>query len=346
MDFIIHVSHSIKDALRIIDRIGVARTVLFLIDQNHKLLGTISDGDIRRGLLKDISIDAPAVEVANKNYISVKENDDIAGAIKYCKKEGVRFLPLLGKNGCLQKVLDVNQFAGFLPLSAVIMAGGKGKRLMPLTANLPKPMLKVGEKPIIEHNVDRLIKFGVQHISISVNYLGDIISDYFQDGGEKGVKIDYIRENEPMGTMGSITLKKTYEKEYIILMNSDLLTNIDFEDFFNEFTNSEADMAVATIPYHSDIPYAVLDLNGSNEIVSFQEKPRYTHYSNAGIYLFKRSLIDLLPAGEYYDATDLIQLLIKKKMKVIAYPILGYWLDIGRMNDYLKAQEDIKHLQL
>ena len=226
------------------------------------------------------------------------------------------------------------------------MAGGKGKRLMPLTANLSKPMLKVGEKPIIEHNVDRLIKFGVQHISISVNYLGDIISDYFQDGGEKGVKIDYIRENEPMGTMGSITLKKTYEKEYIILMNSDLLTNIDFEDFFNEFTNSEADMAVATIPYHSDIPYAVLDLNGSNEIVSFQEKPRYTHYSNAGIYLFKRSLIDLLPAGEYYDATDLIQLLIKKKMKVIAYPILGYWLDIGRMNDYLKAQEDIKHLQL
>lgn len=346
MENIIPANYSIRDALRVLDRIGIQGNVLFVVGETKKLLGTITDGDIRRGLLKDANINDPALNIANKNYFFVKESDDIAQRIKYCKKENIRFLPSLDEYGCLLTVLDISQYAGFLPVNAVIMAGGKGQRLMPLTATIPKPMLKIGSKPIIEHNIDRLIKFGVQQISISLNYLGNIICDYFKDGSGKGIAIEYLWEEVPLGTLGSITLKNDYDKDYILVMNSDLLTNIDFEDFFNVFISSNADLAVAAIPYHSDIPYAVLDLSQSNEILSFTEKPRFTHYSNAGIYLFKRELIDLLTPGEYFNATDFIQLLIDKRMKVVAFPLLCYWLDIGRINDYLKAQEDIKHLQL
>lgn len=346
MDNIISTNFSVKDALQVLDRIGVYGTVLFVTNQDGYLHGTVTDGDIRRGLLKGIGINSNILDIANKNFTALRENEDVTNTIKYCKTENIRFLPFLDTSGKLIKVVDVYQYAGFLPVNAIIMAGGKGQRLMPLTANMPKPMLKVGSKPIIEHNIDRLIKFGVQHISISINYLGEKISDYFQDGTSKGIHIDYISENIPLGTIGSIKLKSSYEKEYVLVLNSDLLTNIDFEDFFNAFLSSNADMAVASIPYHSDVPYAVLDLNTENEILAFQEKPRYTHHSNAGIYLFKRDLIDLLPENTFFNATDLIQLLIDRKKKIVAFPILGYWLDIGRMNDYLKAQEDIKHLQL
>lgn len=346
MDNIISTNFSVKDALQVLDRIGVERTVLFVTDQDGYLHGAVTDGDIRRGLLKGIGIDSNILNIANKNFTALKENEDVTNTIKHCKTENIRFLPFLDASGKLIKVVDVYQYAGFLPVNAIIMAGGKGQRLMPLTANMPKPMLKVGSKPIIEHNIDRLIKFGIQYISISINYLGEIITEYFQDGDSKGICIDYISENMPMGTIGSIKLKKSYEKDYILVLNSDLLTNIDFEDFFNAFVSCDADMAVASIPYHSDIPYAVLDLNHNNEILAFQEKPRYTHHSNAGIYLLKKELIDLIPENTFFNATDLIQTLIDKKKKIIAFPILGYWLDIGRMNDYLKAQEDIKHLQL
>lgn len=346
MDNVISISYSIKDALKTLDRIGVFGNVLFVADDNTRLLGTVTDGDIRRGLLRDIDINSSVLDIANKKFRSAKEQENVAAIIKLCKKENIRYLPLIDSHDKLIKIIDVYQFAGFLPVNAVIMAGGKGQRLMPLTANIPKPMLNVGEKPIIEHNIDRLIKFGVQHISISINHLGEMISNYFQDGSQKGIHIDYISETIPLGTIGSIKLKNRYEKEYILVLNSDLLTNIDFEDFFNTFISRNADMAVASIPYHSDVPYAVLDLNTENEILAFQEKPRYTHHSNAGIYLFKRELIDFLPENTFFNATDLIQMLIDRKKKIVAYPILGYWLDIGRMNDYLKAQEDIKHLQL
>jgi len=218
--------------------------------------------------------------------------------------------------------------------------------LRPLTEATPKPMLKVGNKPIIEHNIDRLIAYGIKDIYISVKYLKEQIIDFFQDGSSKGVNIHYLEEDEPLGTIGSLSLIESIQYEDILVMNSDLLTNIDFEDFYNFYREKKAKMAVASVPYHVNIPYAVLETSG-HLISSFSEKPSYTYYSNGGIYLMKFNLRALFGKGTFFNATDLMDKIIEdKKADLIHYPLLGYWLDIGKHNDLIKAQEDIKHIKL
>ncbi len=156
--------------------------------------------------------------------------------------------------------------------------------------------------------------------------------------------VNFVREDKPLGTIGSVKLIKNFSNNVILLMNSDLLTNIDFDDFYKKFIESEADMQVATVPYHIDIPYAIMDINDRSEVVSFSEKPRYTYYSNAGIYLFKKELVKLIPENCPFDATHFMEAVIADKKRLISYPILGYWLDIGRIDDFYKAQEDVKHI--
>ena len=342
---IIKDTYTVKDALWVLNDMSIASNVLFIVNENNTLIGTLTDGDIRRGLLKDLDVKSPAVLAANTRFRFIRNDDNTTQKIKEYKQAGIRYVPLIDGNNTLLSVLDLHFSLGFLPVDAIIMAGGKGQRLMPLTADIPKPMLKVGSKPILEHNIDRLIKFGVRSIHISINYLGHIITNYFDDGSAKNISIKYLEETKPLGTIGSVKLADNYEKDYILLMNSDLLTDINFEDFFTEFIESQADMSVATVPYNIDIPYAVLETNKDNQVLSLAEKPRYTYFSNAGIYLFKKELLDMIPHDEFYNATDLMEAVIAQGKKLISYPVLGYWLDIGRMNDYLKAQEDIKHLQ-
>jgi NDP-sugar pyrophosphorylase family protein len=209
---------------------------------------------------------------------------------------------------------------------------------------MPKPLLKVGNKPIIEHNIDRLIQFGVKHIHISINYKGDMIREYFGNGSGKGIDIQYICEEKPLGTIGSMALVDRFEKDELLLLNSDLLTNIDFSDFYKLFSSTGAEMGVATVPHHVDLPYAIMELD-ENRVISLQEKPRYTYFANAGIYLIKADLLQYILKDHFFNATDLMEKVIQGNKKLISYPILGYWLDIGRMNDYVKAQEDIQHLR-
>jgi NDP-sugar pyrophosphorylase family protein len=224
------------------------------------------------------------------------------------------------------------------------MAGGKGERLKPLTDNVPKPMLEIGGKPIIYRNVERLANYGVNQFHISVGHKAEQIIDGLNNHPVDDVTLDFIKEENPLGTIGSVKLVKEFKNDTVLLMNSDLLTNIDFHDFYRKFIESNSDMQVATIPYKIDIPYAVMDINENNEVLSFHEKPRYTYYSNAGIYLFKKELIDLIPAEQPFDATHFMEAVIAKKKKLSSYPILGYWLDIGRIDDFYKAQEDVKHI--
>jgi dTDP-glucose pyrophosphorylase len=338
--------YTLKDSLRVLNDIGVLNNVLFIVNEENQLLGSLTDGDIRRGFLNDLDVNSLAILAANNDFRYIQKGNKEAESISLYKKQGIRFVPLLNEDKRLLQILDLHQFNGFLPVSTVLMAGGKGQRLMPLTKDTPKPMLKIGEKPIIEYNIDRLIRFGVEDIHISVNYLSHIIMDYFKDGSSKNVSIKYIKEDKPLGTIGSLTLAKEYKNDYILLMNSDLLTNINFEDFFNEFIAADADMAVAAVPYYVDIPYAVLETGAEDRVLSLKEKPRYIYYSNAGIYLLKKELLAEIPLDEMYNATDLMELVINTDKKLINYPILGYWLDIGKMPDYLKAQEDIKHIVL
>jgi NDP-sugar pyrophosphorylase family protein len=224
------------------------------------------------------------------------------------------------------------------------MAGGRGERLRPLTDKTPKSMLPLGERPIIEHIIDRLITYGIEAVTITVHYLSDQIINYFGDGSAKGLTINYIKEEKPLGTVGCLSKIEKIDQETLLILNADIFTNINFEDFYLDFENENADMAVASIPYSVDIPYAIMELN-DNDIVSFKEKPKHTYYANAGIYLIKKQCLDLIPEYTFFNATDLMESLIARKGKLIHSPLTGYWIDIGKHDDYNKAKEIIKHLK-
>ena len=204
-------------------------------------------------------------------------------------------------------------------------------------------MIKLGDKSIIEHNIDMLSSFGINRVHISINYLGDQIKKAFGNGFSKNMNIEYINENKPLGTAGSLSLIENFKSEYILLMNSDLFTNIDIEKMFNKMIANEADMIIASTNYNIDVPYAILENGPENNIISLSEKPSYTYTSNAGIYIFQKEVIYKIPKNEFFDITDLIVELIKENLKIITYSIAGYWIDIGKLEDLKKAKELLKH---
>lgn len=226
------------------------------------------------------------------------------------------------------------------------MAGGRGERLAPLTDTCPKPLLKVGDRPIVEYSVQRLVDTGVTDFTFCVNYLGDMIQDHFGDGEEWRVKFSYLHEPEPLGTIGGVSLKEKFRFEDILVINGDLLTTINFERFYAFFIEEEADMAIATIPYRVNLPYGILEQDSEHHVHSIKEKPTFTYHINTGIYFVRRDLLDLLTRGQRCDAVELIDLAMKNDRKVSAFPLLDYWIDIGQMEDYQKAQEDIQYLDL
>ncbi|RQO67579.1 nucleotidyltransferase [Pedobacter sp. KBW06] len=342
--YIISKEASAREALAYIEGLSKVDAVLFVIETDSKLVGSLTDGDIRRGLLNGLEISQPIHLFMNPNFKYLKQTKNNIEEIKAYKKAEINLIPLIDEDFRLLEILDLKHIKTVLPLAALIMAGGKGERLKPLTTNTPKPMLKVGDKPIIEHNIDRLISFGIKDIYISVKYLKDQIIDYFGDGSSKGVNIRYIEETDALGTLGALALINEIEYEDILVLNSDILTNIDYEDFYNYYKQHEATMALASIPYHVNIPYAVLETN-EHKVSAFTEKPSYIYYSNGGIYILKFSLKTWFEKGTFFNATDLMDKIISDKTYCLAhYPLLSYWLDIGKHQDYTKAQEDIKHI--
>jgi NDP-sugar pyrophosphorylase family protein len=279
----------------------------------------------------------------NFKFFKVKEFDVLQ--VQQLKSEKKNLIPLLDEEHRIVQVIDISERKSFLPLEALIMAGGEGTRLRPLTLTTPKPLLKVGKKPIIEHNIDRLINFGVENFYISIRYLGDQISDYFKDGAHKNVHIRYVKETEPLGTIGALSLIDEIVYDHVLVMNADLLTNLDYEDMFATMISEDADMIVATSAYEVKVPYGIIETNGKT-ITALKEKPVYTYFSNAGIYIIKKTALQYLPHNQHMNATDLMDALIGAGKKVLNYPILGYWLDIGGHEAFHKAQEDIRHLEL
>jgi len=237
----------------------------------------------------------------------------------------------------------LGELKSMLPIDVLLMAGGEGQRLRPLTEKTPKPMLKLGSKPILEHNINRLKNFGIQNIHISIKYLGEQISNYFGNGKNLDLKINYIRERKPLGTIGAAGKIKKFNHEYLLLMNTDLITNIDLESFYLYAKKHNADIAVASIPYEINVPYAIFETKGPS-IKSLKEKPSFTYFSNAGIYLIKNELLKYIPNNKKFHATQLLELAIKKKKKLIYYKVLDYWLDMGSKEDYEKAKKDFKFL--
>lgn len=339
----IRLQKPLKEALAKLNNVPENLTIFVLNDQNQ-LVGTLTDGDIRRGLLNGNDLDSPVERFMFTNFRYLKHDNFTLGEIMELRDKRIKMVPLLDKENRIVRLADLAKLRSLLPLNVLLMAGGRGERLKPLTDTLPKPMLMVGVKSILEHNIDHLINYGLNHLHMSVNYLGNKIMDYFGDGSEKGISIDYIQEKYPLGTLGALSMAENLTFEHILVMNADVLTNIDLEDFFYEYEKQQADMAVASVPYKVNMPFAVLETH-QNRVLSFREKPQYTYYTNAGIYLINKKLKSRVPMDSVYNATDLMDNLLDNNEKIIQYPIQGFWMDLGRKEDFDKAQEEIKHLR-
>ncbi|MCC6181498.1 MAG: nucleotidyltransferase family protein [Bacteroidia bacterium] len=319
--------------------------ILFVVDEHNQLIGSLTDGDLRRGFIRGLGFENSILDFIQPNPSFIRENENSVEKLEIYRKKNFKIVPILNNKNQIVDVINFRTRTTIIPADAVLMAGGEGKRLRPLTENTPKPLLKVGSKPIIEYNIDRLAQVGIKNIHLSINYLGEQLENYFGDGSTKELNIKYIKETKPMGTVGSVLLAEKLEHEDVLIMNSDLLTNIDFVDFYKTFKSSDADMAVAATSYNVDIPYAILEADETQRVRSLKEKPRYTYFSNAGIYFLKKNVLDLIPQNTFFDITDLMDKILAMDKKLITFPINGYWLDIGKHEDYKKAQEDIKHLK-
>ena len=338
-----HVDTSIRQALELLDQLA-SDAIIFLVDDENKLLGSLTDGDLRRGFIKGLGFEDHLSKFIQPNPKFIQQGKYNLKEIIALREKFFTIFPVVDAQMKIINVVNFRHQKSYLPVDALIMAGGRGERLKPLTDNTPKPLLKVGDKPIIEHNIDRLNTYGIDDIWISVRYLGNQLVDYFKDGSEKALRINYVWEENALGTAGALALIDDFIHDHVLMMNSDLLTNIDFEDLFLFFEEQQADLVVACIPYQVNVPYAVMETNGK-KVTGFKEKPTYTHYSNAGIYLMKKEVINKVPKNETFNATDLMEKLIQEGKKVVAYPLVGYWLDIGKHEDYEKAQQDIKQLK-
>lgn len=341
--YLINSHLSVLDALKRINDIKIGPLVLFVINDEEKMIGTLTDGDVRRALIAGFGINDEICKIIRPTFNFLRADDtQLVKHLRDQKALNMSLVPILDSENHIVDVIDLEKYWTQLPLDAVLMAGGKGERLRPLTEKTPKPLLKVGEKAIIDHNIDRLIKYGVKHISVTVNYLREQLEEHFKEP-RSGVQINTVREPQYLGTIGSIQYVKEYYNDTVLVMNSDLFTNIDYEDFYLHFKEHDAEMSVAAVPYTVSIPYGIFDLEGRN-IHGLIEKPTYNYYANAGIYLIKRRALDEIPNDTFFNATDLIEKLISEGKTVIRFPLNGTWIDIGSKVEYEKAQELVKHI--
>jgi dTDP-glucose pyrophosphorylase len=337
----ISATSTIEEALIVIDS-GAVKIALVVNDDNQ-LLGTLSDGDIRRGLLRRKTLGDTIEDVYSRSPIIVNERDSRETLLDLCSTHKIGQIPIIGDDKQIVDlfILDEGLSKKQYENTAVLMVGGLGTRLWPLTENMPKPMLKVGDKPILQIIVEGFFKHGFTNITMCLGYKSSVIQDFFQDGSAFGVSIKYIIEKERMGTAGALTLlQQTLNKPFFV-MNGDLLTNVNYEQMldFHESHNSKATMCVCE--YDIKVPYGVVNIK-EESISSIEEKPIHKFFVNAGIYLLEPDCINLIPKNTFYDMPSLFEQLIVKREKTISFPLKEYWLDIGRISEYEKANLDYK----
>jgi len=311
------------------------------------LIDTITDGDIRRAILAgldlEVSVSLLRQRKAGGPYsepVTAAVGTDLSHILRLMKEQSVRHVPILDESGRVKDIVTYRDVFknDSLPLQAVVMAGGYGTRLRPLTDDVPKTMLTVGDRPLLESIIKRLRESGIKRVNLTTYYKSEAISTHFGDGKDFGVEIRYVKEDQPLGTAGALSLLAS-SKEPLLVMNGDILTQVDFRAMLDFHVDHGADMTVAVRPYEYRIPYGVVKSRGI-ELKEIVEKPLLRHFVNAGIYLLDPEACMDIPNGRSYDMTDLIAELIGKGKRVICFPIREYWLDIGKMDDYIKAQRD------
>jgi len=314
--------------------------IVLVINREDKLLGTLSDGDIRRGLLNGMDLNSTIESIFFKKPATAKISDSKEEILKLAISRGIDQIPIIDENGKVQSIYLLHEFLKPKKKKnkVVLMAGGMGTRLMPLTENTPKPMLKVGNKPILHIIVNKFKECGYTNFVMCLNYKSKVIQDYFGDGKKFGVKIEYIVEEQRMGTAGALSLLNDKLKEPFFVMNGDLLTNLDFEKMLDFHIKCESKATMCVRGYNIEVPYGEVKLE-NEKLLSIVEKPVHKIFVNAGIYILEPECIDLIPR-QFYDMTLLFKKLILNKKKTISFPLGEYWLDIGMSKDYEKAKSE------
>lgn len=338
---------TIRDAIAHMD--ANRRGIMLVLDRERRLLGTISDGDIRRAILARLNLDTPVAELlarkAGTPYerpVTARAGQPPAAYRALLQRHSLLYLPLLDQAGCVCGLVALDQLVPGqgLPVQAVVMAGGKGRRLHPLTEELPKPMLPVGDRPLMEIIIEQLREVGIRRVNVTTHHQPEKISEHFGDGRKFGVELTYVAEERPLGTAGALGLMKPSE-ETILVINGDILTRVDFRAMLAFHREHQADLTVAVRQYDLEVPYGVVECEGQ-AVRKISEKPVLGFFVNAGIYLLEPSVIRHIPSGQHFDMTDLMQRLLDAGRPVVSFPIREYWLDIGEHAQYEQAKEEVK----
>ena len=344
----VHAHDSIRQTMAVIDR--HAKGVALLVDNECRLITTITDGDIRRAILVGMDVEQSIESLVShaargsgqsEGPLTAQVTTPATELLRLLAEKNLRQIPLLDEDGRVVDLAVLNDLVKDyeLPLRAVIMAGGFGTRLRPLTEDLPKPMLPLGSRPLLELIVEQLRDAGIRKVNVATHYKGDVISDHFKDGQGFGVDIRYVKEDQPLGTAGALSLLEESD-EPLLVINGDILTRVDFRAMLNFHREHQADLTVAVRQYEFNVPYGVVLTDGV-AVKGISEKPIVRQFINAGIYLLSPPVRRLVPNGQPYDIPDLIELLLSEGRSVVSFPIREYWLDIGKADHYDQAQSDV-----
>ncbi len=329
---------SVKKALTVLDKQAIQ--IILVVSTAQELVGTITDGDVRRGLLKGETLESSVAKIMNRSPTIGNEDETETVWQQHIERKSLRHLPIINSK---QKVIGLyyhkEQKTPQIKNPVVLMLGGLGTRLRPLTETVPKPMLPVGNKPILETIVKHISEQGFTEFYFCINYLGDKISQYFGDGSKWGINITYIEETKPMGTAGALSLLPSLPKLPLIVMNGDLLTKVDFISLLDFHLEHKNAITTCVREYSHQVPYGVIEMSGQ-EITQLVEKPIYRYFVNAGIYCLNPSLITEIPTKTFYDMPTLVEEQQAKSQKTGGFPLTEYWMDIGHIPDYEQAQVD------
>ncbi len=338
---------SVRETMAVIDR--GTKGIAMVVDGECHLLATVTDGDIRRAILSGANLDLPVLQLKQPsagarlgNPVSAPVGTSRDELLALMRQHRIRQVPLLDdeRRVCDLAVIDDLLKRTELAVTGVIMAGGFGKRLRPLTESTPKPMLPINGKPLLEHTLDKLREAGVQSVHITTHYLGDSIVRHFKDGAEFGLNLTYVEEAEPLGTAAALALVRPDTAHPLLVMNGDILTNVNVRAMLDFHREHRASLTVGVRQYDIEVPFGVVESEGVR-VIGITEKPVLRHFINAGIYIVEPALCRLIPAGKHFDMPDLITATIREGGTVICFPVREYWLDIGRLEHYEKAGADM-----
>jgi dTDP-glucose pyrophosphorylase len=338
---LIRATAPILEAVKAIDR-GVMQIAL-VVDSEQRLLGTVTDGDVRRSLLRGVSLQAPVSEIMNSRPVTLCSDEGRDGALRLMQRLSLHQVPLLDGEG---RVIDLARIDDYVAAQTrdnwiVLMAGGLGTRLKPLTETIPKPMLPIGGRPLLEFIIRNIKEQGYQRFFISVNHMREVIQDHFGDGSSLGVRIEYLIESEFLGTAGALSLLPERPSNATIVMNADLLTSVGFDHLLQFHSDQGAEATMCAREFISQVPYGVIRFDGAR-LTEINEKPTQRYFVNAGIYALSPSVFDLIAKDRTLDMPNLFSTLIERKRSAAVFPIREYWLDIGRGDDLQRARNDFE----